>query len=73
MLGRLVHIGFDAVLISVVLAGIKRSTGLTCVPPFPFPSAIARIKLKSTCLVLYYVFACSPALTQVFNKDVRRE
>jgi mitofissin-like protein len=37
MLGKLVHIGFDAVLVSVVLAGIKRSTGLTCVPPFPFP------------------------------------
>ncbi|BFZ56939.1 hypothetical protein PYCC9005_003989 [Savitreella phatthalungensis] len=29
MLGRLFHWSFDAVLISAVLAGIKRSTGLT--------------------------------------------
>jgi len=29
MLGRLVHIGFDAILISALLAGVKRSTGLT--------------------------------------------
>jgi Mitofissin len=35
MLGKLVHLGFDAILISAVLAGIKRSTGLTCVSPFP--------------------------------------
>ncbi len=31
ILGKLVHIGIDAVLLSTVLAGIKRSTGLTCV------------------------------------------
>jgi len=29
MLGRLIHFSFDAVLISAVLAGMKRSTGLT--------------------------------------------
>ncbi|KAH9983493.1 DUF1748-domain-containing protein [Russula compacta] len=29
MLGKLVHIGIDAVLISAFLAGIKRTTGLT--------------------------------------------
>jgi len=29
MLGKLVHLGLDAVLISAFLAGIKRSTGLT--------------------------------------------
>ncbi|KAF8342339.1 uncharacterized protein EI90DRAFT_3116289 [Cantharellus anzutake] len=29
MFGRLVHYGFDALLISAFLAGIKRSTGLT--------------------------------------------
>lgn len=34
MLGRLVHIGFDAVLISALLAGIRRSTGLTYVNAF---------------------------------------
>ena len=31
MLGKLVHLGFDALLISAFLAGVKRSTGLTCV------------------------------------------
>lgn len=31
MLGKLVHIGFDALLISAVLAGIKRTTGITYV------------------------------------------
>ncbi|KAJ3499428.1 hypothetical protein NLJ89_g10103 [Agrocybe chaxingu] len=29
MLGKLVHLGFDAVLISAFLAGVKRTTGLT--------------------------------------------
>ena len=31
MFGKLFHLGFDAVLIAAFLAGIKRSTGLTCV------------------------------------------
>jgi hypothetical protein len=39
MLGKLVHIGFDVILISTVLAGIKRSTGLTCVS-LPFPRSM---------------------------------
>ncbi|KAF2666554.1 DUF1748-domain-containing protein [Microthyrium microscopicum] len=30
--GRIMHIGFDAVLISTVFAGIRRSTGLTVQP-----------------------------------------
>jgi len=29
MLGKLAHYGFDAILISAFLAGVKRSTGLT--------------------------------------------
>lgn len=29
MFGRLIHYGFDAILISMCLAGIKRNTGLT--------------------------------------------
>lgn len=29
MLGKLVHIGFDALIISAFLAGIRRTTGLT--------------------------------------------
>lgn len=31
MLSKLVHIGFDAILISAFLAGVKRNTGLTYV------------------------------------------
>jgi hypothetical protein len=31
MLGKLIHLGFDALLISTFLAGVKRSTGLTYV------------------------------------------
>jgi len=29
MFGKLVHLGFDALLISAFLAGVKRTTGLT--------------------------------------------
>lgn len=29
MFGRLIHLGFDALLITALLAGIKRTTGLT--------------------------------------------
>ena len=32
--GRLAHYAFDAVLISTILAGMKRSTGLTLTPIF---------------------------------------
>jgi hypothetical protein len=32
LLGKMVHLGIDAVLITTVLSGIKRSTGLTYVP-----------------------------------------
>ncbi|GAA93498.1 hypothetical protein E5Q_00140 [Mixia osmundae IAM 14324] len=32
MIGRLVHYGADAVLISCVLAGVKRTTGFTLSP-----------------------------------------
>ena len=31
MLGKLVHLGIDAMLLTAFLAGVKRSTGLTCV------------------------------------------
>jgi hypothetical protein len=33
MIGKLLHLGFDALLISAFLAGVKRTTGLTCVCP----------------------------------------
>ena len=29
MFGKLVHLGFDALLVATLLAGIKRTTGLT--------------------------------------------
>ncbi|KAF9649329.1 DUF1748-domain-containing protein, partial [Thelephora ganbajun] len=29
MLGKLIHLGFDALLVTTILAGIKRTTGLT--------------------------------------------
>ncbi|KAK0490656.1 hypothetical protein IW261DRAFT_1433357 [Armillaria novae-zelandiae] len=29
MLGKLVHLGIDAIIISAFLAGVKRTTGLT--------------------------------------------
>ncbi|KAA8577117.1 hypothetical protein EYC84_007118 [Monilinia fructicola] len=40
MLGKLTHYAFDAVLLSAFLAGMKRSTGLTCVYPYTFLRAI---------------------------------
>ena len=44
MLGKLMHLGFDVLLISAFLAGVKRTTGLTCVCPpdlTPKPKEIA--------------------------------
>jgi hypothetical protein len=32
VLGRLAHYAFDAILLSTVVAGVKRSTGFVCVP-----------------------------------------
>ena len=29
MFGKLVHLGFDALLVAALLAGVKRTTGLT--------------------------------------------
>ena len=59
MLGKLVHLGFDAVLIAAFLAGIKRSTGLTYAP---------------VCYTHVEILKSSrrPKLSQVPNKDVRR-
>lgn len=75
MLGKLVHLGIDAILLSAFLAGIKRSTGLTCVSPF-LPSTV-RNPVSSCELTSPFVsrdtVACRPALSQVPNKDVRRE
>jgi hypothetical protein len=34
-LGRLAHYAFDAVLISTVLAGVRRSSGFSCVSRLP--------------------------------------
>lgn len=40
MLGKLVHIGFDALLISAFLAGIRRTTGLTYVCHWVRPAVL---------------------------------
>jgi Fungal protein of unknown function (DUF1748) len=63
MFGKLFHLGVDAILISAFLAGVKRSTGLTYVPSF----------LWSFNLSLILSIGCSPALSQLPNKDIRRE
>jgi hypothetical protein len=60
MFGKLFHLGFDALLIAAFLAGIKRSTGLTCV--------LASLSSRAA-LTLEY----RPALARVPNKDIRRE
>lgn len=56
----LVHLGFDAMLISAFLAGVKRTTGLTYA--HFSPALTHSLTLNS-----------SPALSQVPNKDIRRE
>lgn len=77
MLGKLVHLGIDAMLLSAFLAGIKRSTGLTCVClshfRFLVPCCTVSICELTYPLVWYGATECRPALTQVPNKDVRRE
>ena len=70
MLGRLVHLGFDAILISAVLAGVKRSTGLTCV--LSLPSTISYSRRTETHLSLscvarpYVVLHCHRFPTRTF-------
>ena len=39
MLGRLAHYAFDAILLSTVAAGVKRTTGFVCVPDTTSPLA----------------------------------
>lgn len=61
MLGKLVHIGFDVLLISALLAGIKRSTGLTYAYAFSYafsaidngitPDLNSQRSLTRTCVV----------------------
>jgi len=67
MLGKLVHLGIDALLISAFLAGIKRSTGLTYVllPVIIVPLGTRAHRPASA--------TSSPALSLVPNKDVRRK
>ncbi len=57
----LVHIGFDAVLVSAFLAGVKRTTGLTYAHFFH-----SFFNMQSH-------FVSRPALAQVPNKDIRRK
>lgn len=51
MLGRMLHIFVDAMLISVVLSGIKRNTGLTL--------AVSRFKHLELRQLLTYGLCCS--------------
>ncbi|PCH41589.1 DUF1748-domain-containing protein [Wolfiporia cocos MD-104 SS10] len=60
MFGTLAHLGFDALLITAFLAGIRRTTGLTYVSESP----------KSECN--RNPFSDSPKLADVPNKDVRQ-
>lgn len=70
LFGKLFHFGLDAVLITALLAGIKRNTGLTYV-------RIRTFRGESKCLVLDliacrdYVFRV--ALEHVPNKEFRSE
>lgn len=60
MFGKLTHLAFDALLIAGFLAGIRRTTGLTCVLP------------SSALVVLVLSYLLRPALAKVPNKDIRR-
>ncbi|KAI9453201.1 DUF1748-domain-containing protein [Lactarius psammicola] len=76
MFGKLMHLGFDALLISAFLAGVKRTTGLTCVclPPSLAPEQremAIPLLTRSLLLVLVWI-SYRPALSQVPNKDVRQ-
>ncbi len=59
MLGKLFHLGLDALLLSALLAGIKRSTGLTCAslhtprtlttPRSVLPCLVSRTRTQEAC------------------------
>ena len=57
--GETVHLGFDALLFSAFLAGVKRTTGLT----------YASCASHGGLLLTHF----RPSLSQVPNKDIRRE
>jgi hypothetical protein len=76
MLGKLVHLGIDAMLLSAFLAGVKRSTGLTCVRLFPLLISsflLSRSTNRPTPLAARDATEYRPALSHVPNKDIRRE
>ena len=45
VLGRLTHYAFDALAISVVLAGVKKQTGFGYVPSFSLSSPVTSLPL----------------------------
>ena len=55
VLGRLAHYAFDAILLSTVAAGVKRTTGFVCVPDSAF-----RLADISSYLVLVLIQSLSP-------------
>ena len=60
MLGKLVHYGVDAVLLSTVLAGIRRSSGFTCVVSL---GLLVSILTVSSYLLMYAAVTCSITFT----------
>jgi len=52
VLGRLTHYAFDALAISVVLAGVKRQTGFGYVPPLSLPLFRHLLHLPATSQIL---------------------
>lgn len=76
MFGRIFHLVFDALLISVALSGIKRSTGLTpAVSRLPNKDVrnLMRIYLEAgewVCVRSLPRFSCDPVLTCFAFKQI---
>jgi hypothetical protein len=64
VLGRLAHYAFDAILLSTVAAGVKRTTGFVCVPGSTY-----RLADISSYLVL--VLIQSPSLTRPYDLSLK--
>ncbi len=64
VLGRLAHYAIDAILLSTVVAGVKRSTGFTCVS-LPYFYYVVR-KPRNL-----FSFLCSPDTESISNPTVR--
>lgn len=63
VLGRLAHYAIDALLLSAVVAGVKRSTGFACVPFFSVVTTSAQLSPFS--------FLHSPDTEFITNPTIR--